>query len=523
MGLKNYPSAISYYKEAIDIIEKMREGVKGIGEEMATAFMESKSFVYEEYIKLLIEFYLQEGKKDEERLKEAFRTLERRKVRMLLERMEMREKEGFIKSEEGKRNLAEIKRLEQERIRLIKDKKLEEAKNTEKRINELYNEILKIEPLYRELVSPRISSVDDVCRFIDDKSVFIEYGVFSDRVYAFYIRKDDRCRIDFAELDIKPLEAALFVIDVQGTFSQREMANLDDVKKLMRKGYEVFIKPLNIEKKSRLIISPDSYLYFIPFEAFMNENRFLIEDYEVSYIPSGSLFVKLNERRGKEVEFDIVAFANIDYGKVKEKGGSKEILKDRECKMLPSGERELKKVKELFKSRRIFEKDKGKKENCLKECGKGKILFLSTHGVYDVSIEGDPLSKSGIFFAGCNEPDKDSFLSAIEVMGMDMNGVDVVILSACETGLGEIKAGEGVYGLQRAFLMAGAGSLILTLWSVGDKDAEFIDKSILEGIKNGEPIPSALRNAKINMIREKRKKALFPNPYNWSGFVYVGK
>ena len=167
-----------------------------------------------------------------------------------------------------------------------------------------------------------------------------------------------------------------------------------------------------------------------------------------------------------------------------------------------------------------------------------KVLHLATHGFFfsesEESEEGqepvfklsdNPMIRSGLVLAGANYVWKsgealpgreDGILTAYEISQMNLTNTELVVLSACETGLGDIKGNEGVFGLQRAFKMAGARYLIMSLWQVPDLPTQdlmvtFYEKWLEEGLE----IPEAFRSAQQEM-REKHQ-----DPYLWAGFVLV--
>ena len=133
--------------------------------------------------------------------------------------------------------------------------------------------------------------------------------------------------------------------------------------------------------------------------------------------------------------------------------------------------------------------------------------------------------RSGLILAGAQqawstgkapENREDGILTAYEISQMNLSGTELVVLSACETGLGDIEGNEGVYGLQRAFKIAGAKYLIMSLWKVNDLSTrEFMTAFYTQWLENGTTIPDAFRVAQQNM------KAKYKDPYHWAGFVLV--
>jgi CHAT domain-containing protein len=116
----------------------------------------------------------------------------------------------------------------------------------------------------------------------------------------------------------------------------------------------------------------------------------------------------------------------------------------------------------------------------------------------------------------------DGILTAEEVVGTDLFGTRLVTISACESGLGESKAGEGVYGLRRAFALAGAQNLVMSLWKVNDLATKDLMVSMYKHIAAGETPPRALLAAQREYIATARTADEYPHPYFWAAFVANG-
>jgi CHAT domain-containing protein len=182
-------------------------------------------------------------------------------------------------------------------------------------------------------------------------------------------------------------------------------------------------------------------------------------------------------------------------------------------------------------------------EQKVKEIQSPSILHIATHGYFlaDLSqmettkvlgvditaAKENPLLRSGVLLANCDNVFEENFrsspnsengiLTAYEAMSLNLDKTDLVVLSACETGLGSIKQGEGVYGLQRAFLIAGAKSIIMSLWSVSDDATmELMTLFYNNYAKTGNKV-QAFSNA-IKQLKVKYKE-----PYYWSAFVMLSK
>jgi CHAT domain-containing protein len=145
-------------------------------------------------------------------------------------------------------------------------------------------------------------------------------------------------------------------------------------------------------------------------------------------------------------------------------------------------------------------------------------------------VTGDnPLLLSGLALAGANHRAKagpeedDGILTAEEIAAMNLAGVEWAVLSACETGVGKVEAGEGVFGLRRAFQMAGAGTLIMSLWSVEDESARQWMHALYEGrLVKKLSTAESVRAASLEVLHSRREKGQSTHPFFWAGFVAAG-
>jgi tetratricopeptide (TPR) repeat protein/CHAT domain-containing protein len=174
-----------------------------------------------------------------------------------------------------------------------------------------------------------------------------------------------------------------------------------------------------------------------------------------------------------------------------------------------------------------------------------RVIHLATHGYFlegrcrselsrtdlgqDISFVGEnPLLLSGLFFAGANLHGEgadslgaeDGILTAYEVSAMDLEGTELVVLSACETGLGRVEEGEGVYGLRRAFQMAGARTVISALWPVSDEATAEMMSQLYE--RRTESLPETMRRIQLDRINELRSDNQTDHPFTWGAFIALG-
>ena len=187
----------------------------------------------------------------------------------------------------------------------------------------------------------------------------------------------------------------------------------------------------------------------------------------------------------------------------------------------------------------IFQREEASEEN-IKKIASPTLLHVATHGFFMSSMtlpqnenaglqsreaKFNPLFRSGLLLAGAavtfrNEKldsEEDGILTAYEAMNLDLDKTELVVMSACETGLGEVKNGEGVYGLQRAFIVAGAENLIMSLWKVNDATTQMLMSTFYSNWIGGQPKQAAFHDA-VQTLKNKYKE-----PYYWGAFVMLGK
>ena len=131
----------------------------------------------------------------------------------------------------------------------------------------------------------------------------------------------------------------------------------------------------------------------------------------------------------------------------------------------------------------------------------------------------NPLLRSGLALAGGNVTQRDGILTALEASGLDLWGTKLVTLSACDTGVGEIQNHEGVYGLRRAFLLAGAETLVMSLWPVSDYITRDAMVSYYGRLREGVGRGDALRQAKFEIFKHSSRR----HPYYWASFIQSGE
>ncbi len=395
----------------------------------------------------------------------------------------------------------------------------------------------------------KIITLADIKKAIPPDSALIEFAVyrpldakmrgkniFGEPRYIAYIFRNEG-EIGWAELSaVKDIDAAIDALRGALRDPKRQ-----DAKKLARAADEKIMSPIRpfLGDAKHLLVSPDGELSLIPFEALVDEkNQFLIENYSFTYLTGGRDLLRMQTKR--ESKSNLLVIANPSFGeseiitRVKPNSRRKKRqsitatrnLSDTFFAPLGGTLQEARAIQTLYPNA-AFLTGAQATETALKKTNAPQILHLATHGFFlenkdaNTKIE-NPLLRSGLALAGANrrkgEKD-DGILTALEASGLNLWGTKLVVLSACDTGLGEVKNGEGVYGLRRAFVLAGTESLVMSLWSVSDYVTQELMTNYYKNLKQGAGRGAALRQVKLEMLKRSGRQ----HPFYWAGFIQSGE
>jgi len=391
---------------------------------------------------------------------------------------------------------------------------------------------------------------------VPDDAALIEYAVYrpydwrhkegaepygEPRYIVFVIRKN-------GEVGWRELGAAK---DIDDAIASLRRALRDpkrsDVQRLARVVDQKIAEPVRAltGDAKHLLISPDGELNMLPFEALVDKaGRYLVQNYSVNYVTSGRDLLRMRVRR--ESKANPLVIANPDFGETPETAeteqkragkpadrtgvNTKRKFSDTYFAPLSGTAREANSIKNLFPDASILT-GTGATETQLKKAAAPKILHIATHGFFlrdDASaatpapkIE-NPLLRSGLAFAGANrsgDNTDDGILTALEASGLNLWGTKLVVLSACDTGVGEVRNGEGVYGLRRSFQIAGAESLVMSLWPVSDLVTRELMTGYYTSLKQGIGRGESLRRIQLEMLNRPNRR----HPFYWASFIQSGE
>jgi CHAT domain-containing protein/tetratricopeptide (TPR) repeat protein len=333
--------------------------------------------------------------------------------------------------------------------------------------------------------------------------------------------------------------------------------HLDEVSRLV-------LKPLlpHVGKAKQWLLSPDGNLWLLPFEALtLPDGSYAIERHQVSYLTSGRDLLR-GAAGVKSQPPLVLADPDYDLAPATKSAPPRPPEGEAPTRALPGALRlgEVRRLpgtaaeaKAIMPSLTAFagvaprvRTGAEATEGAVKAARGPRVLVLATHGFFlpdpKTSVEGkqgrdreeplkkweSPLLRCGLLLAGCNRAsaatsDDDGVLTGLEVLAADLRGCELVVLSACETGLGEVQSGEGVAGLRQAFQLAGAEAVVSTLWQVHDRSSARLMALFFESLGKGMGKAEALRAAKLKLIEERRDDHAVAHPFFWAAFTLTGQ
>ena len=535
-----YDKVVELNDSSLLIIEGLRSTLQS--EEFKASYMAKERSAFEDIINMLGLLHDKDKTKGYDVL--AFRYAERSKSRAFLDLLaeslarvnEGSDKELLNKQDEIIRDLTrERQLLEQESLKdqpdqqaiLIMKNKIRES---EEEFSKLKIEIRNTNPKYTDLQYPEPVSLEEVQSLCPDKNTIVfEYSVGDSSSSLWVITRTDHelFRLPGRKTlqdQIEPLRFALLNPDqTNNEFFTRGGHSL----------YRQLLQPAEsyLTKKSKLVIIPDGILNYLPFEVLLTESKgigpgtsyaglpFLVKKYPVSYGQSASVLKSLlSEQKGiRESSSDnkkLVAFGDPVYENANDTTCSSAM----NYKRLEFSGKEIENIASFFKkgNAEVYLRDDAKEENVKREgeLKKFNYVHFATHGFID---ETKP-DFSSIVLTQDNNSKEDGFLQATEIFNLNLNA-DLVVLSACQTGLGKLIRGEGMVGLTRAFMYAGTSSVLVSLWSVSDvSTATLMGEFYRNLIKEKLSKTDALRKAQLSIMRDEK----FAHPFYWAPFVLFG-
>ncbi|MFY9224199.1 MAG: DUF2225 domain-containing protein, partial [Blastocatellia bacterium] len=344
------------------------------------------------------------------------------------------------------------------------------------------------------------------------------------------------------------------VNELRAKLGDRQTSLNKEVKPLARKLDEMVMQPVRkllVGKGKRILIAPDGKLNLVPFAALVDENdKFLVESYHISYLTSGRDLLRLQTKI--ESKQTPIIIGNPDFGEPSDSDLMKEnntIFGKLVFKPLIETEQEARAIKKLFPLANLLVQ-KQATEEAINNANAPLILHIATHGFFleekqksvdakednrgiivgseldnrpslNIKVE-NPLLRSGIALAGANlhqDETNQGIFTALKTTTLNLWGTKLVVLSACDTGVGEVKTGDGIYGLRRALVLAGSETQIMSLWAVSNEKTKQLMISYYTKLKKDIGRAEALRQVQLELLANPTTR----HPYYWASFIQSGE
>jgi tetratricopeptide (TPR) repeat protein len=448
-----------------------------------------------------------------------------------------------------------------------------------KNIEELESRITRISSKSKDNTAIKNVDLPSLQASLSKGSVLVEFAKINITTHAektnylaFVLNKEKFGPASIINLgDSKLIDSAIL------EFRKSIQAKRDEavVKKFGNKLYRLLIEPLlpQINNPDHIFISPDSDISFLPFDALVDDGgEYLISKFKFSYLNNGKDIIRFDGRNSNHNQKVILvgnpSFDNFAYTIPPDSTvQNQEIPKTRSADYkklsfgsLPGTKHEIDAIGEIIKNvEPVIYANENANELNIKSISSPWILHIATHGFFlgnkspDKSVSSNrgfsivpltqadllpnitidiknPLLSSGLALAGVNKflqggiggNGDDGLLVAMEVLGMNLTNTDLVVLSACDTGVGEIKRGHGVFGLRRAFQQAGAKSLVTSLWQIPDRETKDLMVEFYKRLYDGKSKLNALHEASLSVMKSAKDKHKSTHPFYWGGFILIG-
>lgn len=538
----NVEQALQHYRKAIDTIESVRSRI-GISEDRAS-FLADKVEIYERLINLLI---ASEGKAKQPTAAEAFRYVERGRARSFLDLLAEAKVDVESTAPDLTKRQQELQlRISQLTAELIKERSEETTRQNKKKIAELekglsqadveladwLRELRQRNPRYAALKYPDPITLPAAQQMLDDETVLLSYSLAGPQSFVFAVTRSD--------FQVKRLPSETTLRESVSKFltaiTDRNNPSPLEYRQQSIRLSQYLLQPISsmLAGKRRLVIVADGALQRLPFEALLlpgtpaqgdlRKLPYLIRRFAISYAPSASVLAELQNEQRATAPRGFIAFGDPVYEQRAQSvfastlraGGAERV----NLQPLRHSREEINSIAKLFadEDRAVFFAEDASEENVKApdRLSRYRMVHFATHGYVNEArprFSGLLLSPAR---ANGTQQLEDGLLSAYEVFNLKLQA-DLVVLSACETGLGKEVKGEGLMSLMRAFMYAGASSVVVSLWNVDDESASDLMVRFYRNLKTGMNKGEALRQAQLETINDNGF------PFFWAPFILVGK
>jgi CHAT domain-containing protein/tetratricopeptide (TPR) repeat protein len=478
--------AVASYQQALETVEGLRAEIKL--DQLKDGFLADKMDVYSGLVSLLV---------DLQRSDEAFAVAERSRSRNLIDilgRQRLSLKGSVDQDLYDRQNRLKEQMMEQESLSVQAANPKERARYAqalEKLRGDYQDLLIDIErkrPELLALVRVNPTTLEEVRKLLEPGVVLLSYYQLPDRLLCWKIDRD-RSTLVIQKISAKELAAKI------SSYS-RMLQNLEPMEKQSRELYDLLIaQPLaNSGPLQAVGIIPHGSLHYLSFATLNDGRDYLVDRQKLFYLPAASVLKYTLARRNPGKKLHILAIGNPDLGNA--------------ALDLPFAEREAGTLRWNYPDVTILTRERATETWVREHISEFGIIHLASHG------EFDPVNPLFSAIRLAKDEKYDGKLQAEEIFGLDIRA-DLVVLSACQTGLGDIRSGDDVVGMNRAFIFAGTHSLMSSLWRVSDVSTAIMMKQFYRDYMTygkAESLTRAMQHVKNR----------YPHPGYWGAFVLTG-
>ncbi|MEL6590025.1 MAG: CHAT domain-containing protein [Bacteroidota bacterium] len=390
---------------------------------------------------------------------------------------------------------------------------------------------------YRLKYEQEILSLAEVqTRLLHPESSLLEYFVGDEHVYLLDIRPDTLHFFQLTSSEALRTQIQAFRSGIYDYFVSDSAYDDDDYLRLSERYadaaywlYEQLFAPYQSERlslPSELVIVPDGMLGYLPFGALLRapsenaslfqQHEYLLRSHAISYMPSASLWGEMTDQATLDGKGSLLAFAPIFSG---ESAGMRSswIRDSLALQALPYTAKELADIQTVFPAD-TFLNGRANLDHFHELAGQYRLIHLATHGVLN---DADPDQSFLAFYPGEKRNGNGGRLMLRDLYAMDIPA-ELVVLSACETGIGRFSRGEGLLSLARGFSYAGTHSLLATLWRIPDGEVnQDLLPNFYQALQEGATKVEAIRSAQLAQINEAFSDQM-AHPFFWAAFTPIG-
>lgn len=514
LSMGHYAKAIETCEQAITFVERQR-AVLNLGE-FKSSFVTRYISSYQSMIIALIEL---------SRFEDAFYYVQRAKARTLLDQMgntrvnpRVTDDPALLAQEQalldeihglqavlsGQQDFASLDTHRGDVPPLSGEQRAEVSTRLEQayyEYDQLLVQIQRTNPQYAALRTVQASTLITVQQTLPADVTLVEYYVLDTETLAFVVTQKD---FDVITLDV----SYQTISETLKRYEAETQASLEDIPHSMKVLYNLLFAAIReYIHTDAILIAPHGPLHYVAFGALHDGEHYLVENYIIGYIPSASMLRYINTSKPQHFNTSALVLGNPVNAAVNP---------------LKGAEKEAQVIAKIF-GVKPYLKGKATESWLWDNASEATYIHLAVHGSFNPiapqfsRLYLTPSETTGnVMTDTLSTSHTDGLLEVREVWNLPLENADLVTLSACETQLGDLSAGDELVGLSRAFLYAGTSSLVASLWSVEDESTAFLMEHFYSYLKDGMGKAEALRQAQLDTMAD------YPSPYYWAAFTLMG-